>query len=73
MRLLRRLAGFTFLPLIGMLAPIVVLPIVARVGGPLGWQSIGVGQSVGVVASIAVMWGWWATGPPMYIKLNNRA
>lgn len=61
------------LPLIGMLAPLVVLPLVSRVGGPQVWQGLGVGQAVGAVASVVVMWGWWALGPVLYSRANDES
>jgi O-antigen/teichoic acid export membrane protein len=63
--LLRRFAGFTFVPLVGTLAPLLLLPIAARVGGIDGWYSLSVGQAVGTFASIVISYGWNVLGPAL--------
>lgn len=63
MSMLRRLTGFSLLPLIGILTPFILLPVVARVGGAGGWAAIGVGQSVGIIGGVTTLWGWWILGP----------
>ena len=37
---LRRLTGFTVLPLLSLVTPFLLLPVVARVSGPAGWSSL---------------------------------
>jgi len=61
--MLRKLGGFALLPLIGVASPFLLLPIVARVGGPDQWTAFGVGQSLGVIGSVFTLWGWWILGP----------
>ena len=68
----RRFAGFTLFPLFGVMAPLLVLPVAARAGGPEGWQSLGVGQSVGAITSVIVLWGWWATGPALLAETGHE-
>jgi O-antigen/teichoic acid export membrane protein len=63
--LIRRFAGFTFVPLVGTLAPLVLLPIAARVGGIDGWYSLSVGQAVGTFGSIVISYGWNVLGPAL--------
>ncbi|WP_307486555.1 lipopolysaccharide biosynthesis protein [Pseudarthrobacter sulfonivorans] len=63
--LLRRFAGFTFVPLVGTLAPLLLLPIAARVGGIDGWYSLSVGQAVGTFGSIVISYGWNVLGPAL--------
>ncbi len=61
--LLRRFSGFFSLPLIAALVPFVILPVLARVGGAVGWAAIGIGQSIGTVAALAIGLGWPLRGP----------
>ena len=63
--LLKRLAGFTVIPLIGTLAPLFLLPVAARVGGIDGWYSLSVGQAVGTFGSIVISYGWNTLGPAL--------
>ena len=67
----RRLSGFSLLPLIGILTPFLLLPIVARIGGPDGWTAIGVGQSVGLIGGVLTLWGWWILGPARMSRLRD--
>lgn len=59
----RLILQFGGLPLLGVISPLVVLPLVARVSGTSGWAAIGVGQSIGAVAAIIVGYGWSLSGP----------
>lgn len=59
----RRIASFAGLPLLSSLAPFLLLPFIARIGGPGAWAAIGVGQAVGAIATIVVSLGWTLTGP----------
>ena len=43
---LRRLTGFTVLPLLSLVTPFLLLPVVARVAGPSGWSSFVAGPLV---------------------------
>lgn len=61
----RRLLGFTLLPAIAAISPLLVLPVVARAAGPSGWASAIAGESVGTVAAIAIGYGWTAIGPAL--------
>ncbi|GAA1878775.1 polysaccharide biosynthesis protein [Lapillicoccus jejuensis] len=61
--MLRRLGGFTLLPLLSLVTPFVLLPVVARVAGPQGWSSVVAGQSVGTFGATVVFWGWNVIGP----------
>ncbi|RAX17278.1 polysaccharide biosynthesis protein [Pseudarthrobacter sp. AG30] len=72
MLLARRFAGFTFVPLIGTLAPLLLLPVAARVGGLDGWYSLAVGQSVGTFGSIAITYGWNVLGPALIAKSKDE-
>ena len=61
--MLRRLTGFTLLPLLSLVTPFLLLPVVARVSGPAGWSSFVSGQAVGLVGATVVVWGWNVGGP----------
>ncbi|GGI73321.1 oligosaccharide flippase family protein [Pseudarthrobacter scleromae] len=71
--LLKRFAGFTFVPLVGTLAPLLLLPIAARVGGVDGWYSLSVGQAVGTFGSIVITYGWNVLGPALVAKSSDEA
>lgn len=70
--LAKRFAGFTFVPLIGTLAPLLLLPVAARVGGIDGWYSLSVGQAVGTFGSIVITYGWNVLGPALVAKSNDE-
>lgn len=59
----KRLAGFAGIPILSLLAPFLMLPLVARVGGQDNWASINIGQSVGAFAAICISYGWTMAGP----------
>lgn len=61
----RRLLGFTLLPAIAAISPLLVLPVVSRIAGPAGWASAVAGEAVGTVAAIAIGYGWSAIGPAL--------
>jgi PST family polysaccharide transporter len=58
-----RLFGFTLIPAIAAVSPLVVLPAVSRSAGEDGWASAIAGESVGTFAAIAVAYGWTTVGP----------
>lgn len=60
---LLRLSGFTLLPLLGLIMPLVLLPVIARVVGADGWASALAGQAIGTFAATVVLWGWNVEGP----------
>lgn len=60
-----RLIGFTLLPALAAVSPLLVLPIVSRVAGPAGWSSAIAGESIGTFAAIAIAYGWGSIGPAL--------
>jgi O-antigen/teichoic acid export membrane protein len=62
-RLLGRLASFSGLSLLSAVAPLVVLPAVARVGGVEGWAAVTVAQAIGAIAGVLVGLGFNTVGP----------
>ena len=61
----RRMLGFTLLPALAAISPLVVLPFVARNVGPEGWASALAGEAVGTFAAIALAFGWTTIGPAL--------
>jgi PST family polysaccharide transporter len=70
---LRRLTGFTVLPLLSLVTPFLLLPVVARVAGPSGWSSFVAGQAVGLVGATVVFWGWNVGGPVLVAHAPTAA
>lgn len=68
--LARKLVGFGSLPLLSAVAPLAILPVIARTGGPDAWIAIATGQSVGVVAATVLGFGWSVTGPPQVARAS---
>ncbi|MCT9002975.1 polysaccharide biosynthesis protein [Microbacterium memoriense] len=60
----RRLLGFTTLPLLSLVIPLLALPIVARVDGAAGWAALAVGQAVGSYGAAVAYVGWNVLGTP---------
>lgn len=60
-----RLFGFTLIPAVAAVSPLLVLPAVSRSAGPDGWASAIAGESVGTFAAIAVAYGWTTVGPAL--------
>ncbi|WNM24733.1 lipopolysaccharide biosynthesis protein [Demequina capsici] len=58
-----RLVGFSLIPALAAISPLVVLPVVARTAGAAGWSSAIAGESVGTFAAIALAFGWTTVGP----------
>lgn len=55
--------------IMGVLA-LISIPLMIRVGGVDNWASIAAGQSLGILASIAVAYGWFLTGPAAVAKAD---
>lgn len=58
----RRVLGFSLLPAMSMLAPLVILPTVATKYGPEGWSAIALGQSIGALVGVVVALAWPIVG-----------
>lgn len=66
---LSRLASFSSLYLIGAIAPLAVLPVVARIGGVGSWAAVTMAQAVGSVAGVIVSLGFGLVGPARLANL----
>ncbi|WP_186760168.1 polysaccharide biosynthesis protein [Arthrobacter alpinus] len=60
---LLRLSGFTFLPLLSLVTPLLLLPIISGIVGSGGISSVIAGQSIGIFGATVLMWGWNIDGP----------
>jgi O-antigen/teichoic acid export membrane protein len=72
LKFLRRLAGFASLPLLSALTPFLLMPILARIVTKEVWSSVGIGQSVGAFAAIAVSFGWTLSGPAIVAQSGRN-
>ena len=60
--LLRRLWAFGALPLVGSIAPLLVLPVISRSVEPHEWASLLSCQAIGSIAGLLVLSGWGVNG-----------
>ncbi|MCC4907843.1 lipopolysaccharide biosynthesis protein [Microbacterium sp. cx-59] len=61
----RRLLGFSMLPAIAAISPLIALPFLGRAAGPEGWASAIAGESIGTFAAIVIAFGWGTIGPAL--------
>lgn len=67
----KRIGAFAGLPLLSSLAPFLLLPYIARVGGEGTWNALAVGQAVGSLAAILVALGWTLSGPARVAGISD--
>lgn len=60
---LLRLSGFTFLPLLSLITPLLLLPVISGFVGAAGISSVISGQAIGTFGATVLMWGWNIDGP----------
>lgn len=60
---LLRLSGFTFLPLLSLVTPLLLLPIISGFVGAEGISSVISGQAIGIFGATVLLWGWNIDGP----------
>lgn len=70
--ILRRLGGFAGLPLLSLLAPFLLLPLIARVGAVGGWAAILLGQAVGGLGGVIAGLGWSLVGPTAVARSSDK-
>lgn len=63
--LTRRIVAFAGVPLVALLAPLIFLPVLARLAGEGAWVAIAVGQSVGGFAALVAGLGYSTLAPPV--------
>ena len=64
-RLVRRIAGFSTLPFLAAILPLIALPIVSRAAVPEEWVALNVGLGVGGFAGAIGLGGWNVLGTPL--------
>jgi O-antigen/teichoic acid export membrane protein len=60
---LLRLSGFTVLPLLSLITPLLLLPVISGFVGASGISSVISGQAIGTFGATVLMWGWNVDGP----------
>ncbi len=70
---LRRLTGFTVLPLLSLVTPFLLMPVIARIAGGAGWSSVVAGQAVGTIGAAVLLWGWNVVGPVQVARAPDAA
>lgn len=70
---LGRLVGFTVLPLLALVMPFLLMPTISAMVGTPGWSSVYAGQSVGVIASVLILWGWNVDGTVAVAQTTDAA
>jgi O-antigen/teichoic acid export membrane protein len=58
-----QLVGFLLVPLLSALAPLVAVPVIARVHGAAGWGAIAIGIALGNACAVTADLGWTVVGP----------
>lgn len=70
--LLSRFFGFSTLPVLAALVPLVALPVVSRVATTDEWAALLVGQSIGAYASTVAFLGWNVLGTPRIAQIADE-
>jgi len=71
--LIRRLLGFSMLPFLSSVLPLIALPIMARAASAADWAALGVGMGVGAFAAAVALVGWNLLGTPLVIAARSAA
>lgn len=69
--LARRFLGFSGLQILSALAPLALLPVLARAAGVSGWASLAAGQSVGALVAAFSLYGWAVQGPALVAAASS--
>lgn len=70
---LLRLSGFTVLPLLSLITPLLLIPVVSGIVGGEGISSVISGQAIGTFAATVLMWGWNVEGPVAVARSTDQA
>ncbi len=62
--MIRRLGSFALPPFLALLAPMLVLPVIAGRTTISGWAALSTGQSIGALGALVIAIGWPLVGPP---------
>ncbi|WP_426996329.1 polysaccharide biosynthesis protein [Pseudarthrobacter sp. N5] len=71
--LLLRLSGFTVLPLLSLITPLLLIPVISSFIGGGGISSVISGQAIGTFAATVLMWGWNVDGPVAVARSASAA
>lgn len=66
----KKIIGFGLVPSIGVVAPVLALPVITRISGEQGWASIAIGQAIGAASAVVVQFGWGSVGPNEVAKAS---
>jgi O-antigen/teichoic acid export membrane protein len=67
--ILRQGGWYVITPLLGVVSPLLALPVITSQFGADGWAAIAVGQALGAFAAVVVEMGWGLTGPQQVSRL----
>lgn len=67
----RKLAGFSALPFLASISPLLLLPVLVRAVGADGWAAVAIGMSVGGAGSVVVNYGWGVLGPSIVAQTDE--
>lgn len=70
---LKNLSGFTLAPLLVSISAMVAVPILLGTAGQSVWLSIALGQAMGELARVVVIWGWNSVGLTRASALRDDA
>ncbi|WAH96531.1 polysaccharide biosynthesis protein [Arthrobacter sp. MMS18-M83] len=70
---LLRLSGFTVLPLLSLVTPLLLIPVISSFVGGEGISSVISGQAIGTFAATVLMWGWNVDGPVAVARSTSAA
>ena len=68
---IRNALTYPLIPIIGLAAPLLGLPVITSAYGATGWAAIAVGQSVGSAVAVVGELGWGLTGPQMVARTTQ--
>lgn len=71
--LAKRLVGFSTLPFLAALIPLIALPFVSRAASLDDWAALNVGLSVGAFAAAVGLVGWNVLGTPLVAMAGSAA
>lgn len=70
--LVQRLVGFSMLPFLASVLPLIALPIMSRRATGDDFAALGIGMGVGAFAAAVALVGWNLLGTPLVIAANTR-
>jgi hypothetical protein len=65
--------GFTLIPMLGLISPLIALPAITATHGASAWVAVAVGQSLGLTASVLIELGWALNGPQRVARASDAA